>query len=138
MMRISSIKAGIGAFAIAMLSAGCASAPTQEQIANADYGTPMSPSECRALAEQAIADQLLDPESAQFRREQPCSTGWWSSAPILGLKAAFGYLEKGEVNGKNTFGGYVGFRQFMVLMKDGVVVRSCIADENGICTPSGD
>jgi hypothetical protein len=33
-----------------------------------------------------------------------------SSVPVLGMEAAFGYLQKVEVNGKNSFGGYVGFR----------------------------
>lgn len=137
-MRMSSIKVAIGASMFAVFLVGCASAPTQKQIANADYGTPMSSSECKSLAGRAIANQLKDPRSAQFRDEQSCFTGWMSSVPILGLKAVFGYLQKGEVNGKNSFGGYVGFRPFMVLMKNGVVIRSCIANENGICTPSGD
>jgi hypothetical protein len=89
------------------------------------------------MAQQAIASRLKDPGSAEFQNEAPCDQGWVSSVPILGMKAAFGYVQRGEVNGKNSFGGYVGFRPFLVLMKNGEVVRSCITDENGICMPSG-
>jgi len=33
----------------------------------------------------------------------------------------------------NSFGGYVGFRPYHVLMRNGVVVVSCITDANGLC-----
>jgi hypothetical protein len=124
------------ALAATGLLAGCASAPTQQEISHADYGQPMSQQQCLSISEAAIADQLKDPSSAQFRNEAPCHTGWVSSVPILGMKAAFGYVQRGEVNGKNSFGGYVGFRPYLVLMKNGGVVRSCITDQNGICIPS--
>lgn len=114
---------------------GCASAPSQQEMGSADYGSEMSAAECKTLAQQTISNKLKDPSSAQFRNEQPCFKGWMSSVPIMGLKAAFGYLQKGEVNGKNAFGGYVGFRPYMVLMRNGTVVRSCITDADGICMP---
>lgn len=112
---------------------GCASAPTQLQIAAADYGRPMSQSECLGLAEQAVANQLKDPGSAEFRNEIPCHTGYSNNVPLLGRSAQFGYIQDGEVNGKNSFGGYVGFRPYHVLMRNGAVVVSCITDANGLC-----
>lgn len=136
-MKVNIGNVRIAATLAAILVAGCASAPTQQQLANADYGAPMSPSECKERAEQVIANQLKDPSSAQFRNEAPCFTGWMSSVPILGMKVAFGYLQEGEVNGKNSFGGYVGFRPYMVLIRNGEVVRSCMTDSDGICMPSG-
>jgi hypothetical protein len=132
-LRHTNVLGIVAAFGLA----GCASAPNQQETANADYGRAMSPAECKTLAEQTISSKLKDPSSAQFRNEQPCFKGWMSSVPVLGIKAAFGYLQKGEVNGKNSFGGYVGFRPYMVLMKDGLVVRSCITDADGICLPDG-
>lgn len=136
-MKVNIGKASIAITLGALIIAGCASAPTKQQLADADYGAPMSPSECKALAERVTANQLKDPSSAQFSNESPCFAGWMSSVPILGIKAAFGYLQKGEVNGKNSFGGYVGFRPYMVLMRNGEVVRSCITNSDGICMPSG-
>lgn len=128
------LKLIAAALAFTFLSA-CASAPTQRQIATADYGRPMSPSECLGLAERAVADQLKDPESAQFINEAPCHPGYSDNVPILGRSAQFGYRQDGEVNAKNAFGGYVGFRPYHVLMRNGVVVVSCITDQNGICIP---
>ena len=50
---------------------------------------------------------LLDPESAQFRDVQPCEQA-----------NAF----RGQVNSKNAYGGYVGFREFIWV--DGAVAVS--------------
>ena len=122
-------------FSLFLLS-GCASGPTQEQLLSADYGRDMTAEECISIAEQVIANSLKDPSSAQYRHA-PCSKGNWSSVPILGMSVAFGWMQLGEVNGKNSYGGYVGFRLYQVLIKDGMAVRYCIADEDGICIPSG-
>ncbi|MEN3113094.1 hypothetical protein ACFONG_16005 [Uliginosibacterium paludis] len=136
-MKLGTCVDIVTALVAAALLVGCASAPTQEEISRADYGQPMSQQECLSISEAAIANQLKDPSSAQFRNEPPCYTGWVSSVPLMGLRAAFGYVQRGEVNGKNSFGGYVGFRPYLVLIKNGVVVRSCITDPNGVCIPSG-
>jgi hypothetical protein len=121
---------------IASVISGCASAPSAEQIANADYGREMSPEECQSIVESVIAFGLKDPGSAQFRH-QPCVKGWWNSVPILDMSVAFGYWQKGEVNAKNSFGGYVGFRTYSALLRNGAVVRICVSDEDGLCFPKG-
>lgn len=115
----------------ALSLAGCASVPSQQEIAEADYGNPMSAADCKALAQHAIASRLNDPGSAQFRNEQPCFKSWSSSAPLYGMEKKFGYLQKGEVNSKNAFGGYVGFRPYTVLIRDGRVVRSRLTNSDG-------
>ena len=116
--------------------AACASGPTQEQFSNANYGRDLSPIECVAVAEKVIANSLKDPGSAQFRHSQ-CFKGHWSSVPLLGMGVEFGWIQQGEVNGKNSYGGYVGFKPYQVLIKNGTAVRYCINDKDGICVPSG-
>jgi hypothetical protein len=135
MMKMVLFKAVASAciLASAAVIGGCASAPTQQQQQSADYGRPMTPSECLGIAQTAIADQLKDPSSAQFRSEAPCHKGYSNNVPLLGKSAQFGYIQNGEVNGKNSFGGYVGFRPYHVLMRNGAVVASCITDANGLC-----
>lgn len=55
-------------------------------------------------ARQAVAEKLNDPGSAQFRNERSEKGGWVC----------------GEVNGKNAFGGYIGFKRYTVTwMPDG-------------------
>lgn len=132
-MKFTSINAVVAVSISAVLLTGCASAPTRQQISTADYGSPMTPSRCLAVAENHIASLLKDPSSAQFRGETSCTKGWSGKAPLLGMKAVFGYVQTGQVNGKNSFGGYVGFRTYEVIMKNGQVIRSCIADPNGAC-----
>lgn len=58
---------------------------------------------CGSQAKQAIADKMRDPDSAQFRDVKQCPSD--------------GEVWQGEVNGKNAFGAYVGFKPFM---SDGV------------------
>lgn len=128
---------GDGVFVLtSLLLCACAAAPTSVEMSNADYGQDMTPQDCVRVAEGIIANSLRDPGAAQFRHS-PCQRGYWSSVPILGMPVAFGWFQRGEVNGKNAYGGYVGFRPYQVLMKDGAVVRYCIADQNGMCVPTG-
>lgn len=55
-------------------------------------------------AREAVAEKLNDPRSAQFRNERSEKGGWVC----------------GEVNGKNAFGGYIGFKRYTVTwMPDG-------------------
>ena len=126
----------LSTFALLPLLAACASGPTQEQMSNANYGRDILAAECVSLAERTIANSLKDPSSAQFRNSQ-CFKGHWGSVPVLGMGVEFGWVQKGEVNGKNSYGGYVGFRPYQVLIKDGAVIRYCISDRDGICMPSG-
>ncbi len=114
---------------------GCASTPSADEVSQANYGRDMQPEECIALTERVIGNSLKDPSSAQFRHGGSCVKGFFNNVPVLGLKAAFGWLQVGEVNGKNSYGGYVGFRPYQVLVKDGVVIRYCIADNDGFCIP---
>lgn len=54
-------------------------------------------------AREAVAEQLKDPTSAQFRNER-----------VVGSDKTV----CGEVNGKNSVGGYVGFVSYAALRKD--------------------
>ena len=110
---------------------GCASAPTQEQIANADYGRYQSSKKCVEIAEEVIRNSLKDPISALFTHGA-CMRSWWGG---IGKSVAYGYLQRGTVNGKNSYGGYVGARKYAVLIKNGYAIRWCVTDYNGLCIP---
>ena len=122
-------------FLLTLTLIGCASAPTEEQLQNADYGNYQSPNDCVRLAEARIKSTLKDPTSAIFSHSS-CMTGYAPKVPLMGLPVEFGYWQNGTVNAKNSFGGYVGSRKYDVLIRNGRVVRWCVADENGICMPS--
>lgn len=127
--------------AVFVLFAGCASAPTEEEITGADYGKPVSTATCIGIAKTFIADRMKDPGSAQFRSVQ-CGRGWSGNVPIAGVKAQFGYYFTGEVNAKNLYGAYVGFTPFQGVVRDAGndprVVVYCITDttsEYRLCIP---
>jgi hypothetical protein len=116
--------------------AACVLGPTQEQLSHANYGRDIPAAECVSLAERVIAGSVTDPGSAQFRHSQ-CFKGYWKSVPTLNMGVEFGWIQQGEVNVKNPSGGFVGFRTYKVLIKDGTVIRYCINDIDRICTPTG-
>lgn len=75
-------------------------------------------------AEKVIAADLTDPGSAQFRNVRVAQTG----------------LVCGEVNAKNQFGGYVGFRQFAYadgkrqhFVDEGAASRQTTVCAGGLC-----
>jgi len=113
---------------------GCASGPNEKELANADYGRSMSPQECVAIAESLISRSLKDPSSAQYNHAQ-CFMGYGSSVPIMGLKVAFGWVQNGQFNAKNSFGGYVGFQRYSMIIKNGKAIRYCTYDKNNACIP---
>ena len=129
----------LGAFMLLVI--GCASAPTEEEIANADYGEPVSYEDCANVAKRFIANKMKDPESARFADFQ-CYRGWQGNVPMAGVQATYGYVFTGNVNAKNSFGGYTGYTPFGGVVRDEGfgprVRRYCVVsntDEYGICFP---
>lgn len=102
------------------IGSGCASAPTAEQLANADYGTPMMQADAEAVAEEWLRYQLFDAESARFEWDG-VERGWIREAPIHGGQLRFGYQLTGRINAKNRMGGYVGFKPYLFLFFDGEI-----------------
>ncbi len=58
------------------------------------------------IARKVLRNFLKDPESAQFRNVEICPKYKYTGSPE---KLIFGY-----VNARNSFGGYVGFREFII------------------------
>ena len=125
----------------AVLFAGCERVPTDEEIRSADrgnpvdsadYGNPVDVGECVRLAQEFIASRMKDPGSAQFSNVI-CYKGWKVIQPTEGGPSiAYGYPFEGNVNAKNSFGGYVGFTPFRGIVRDdGIgprVTRYCIVE----------
>jgi len=68
------------------------------------------------VAEAAVRNRLIDPQSAQFDWPYSFINGWWK--PLLGKKKV-GWVTCGYVNSRNRFGGYVGRTAFAVVVNDG-------------------
>lgn len=71
--------------------------------------------ERRALALSAFQSSAFDPESVQVRAVSDASPGWMSGGLWGWILGGEGWYWTAELNGKNRFGGYVGFRGYRFL-----------------------
>jgi hypothetical protein len=99
---------------------GCVTPPTQEQIANLDYGS--YPTDSEAIIKKYFDDILFDPYSAQYEFSSP-ETFWFKEAPLAGGRLLAGYIVRVSVNAKNRMGGYVGKEMYGFIIKDGQIIR---------------
>ena len=117
----------------AIMVAGCSES---NPPAETKKTTSTDPNEARKKSDAAIRkilvdfltehvkSQFKDPESAQFRNTQ-----YYSKVYVYekGLRIPAIHKVCGEVNAKNSFGGYVGFRRFYSLIL--VTVDGKMVDE---------
>ena len=102
---------------MAAVLAGCASVPSPEQMAAADYGPEPTAEQFQAGVKAELAKSLFDPYSAQFSSWSPIQKGY--------LNHGFGRFTIGwygtfYVNAKNRMGGYVGNTPGHAVFKHGV------------------
>ena len=86
----------IGALPVVLLLAACG----QSEAEKARSAAAMTEIRYQRVAREFVTGVLKDPASAEFRNQR-------------------GFC--GEVNSKNSFGGYVGFKRFIAATKDMVV-----------------
>jgi len=103
----------------------CASYPTEQELAEADYGRVISQAECESIAKKEIEMSLKDPNSAIYKFGK-CVKKGVNSIPVLGMDKEYGYYIPVMVNAKNSYGGYVGFEESHILIRDGKVFRKLI------------
>lgn len=105
------------------LLVSCAAAPTDEQRANANYGTFMSQGDCEKIIKGAIELTLKDPSSAQYRAISKCSRAIDHLIIVGGNAYVAAYRVDLQVNAKNSFGGYVGFTPYAAVMRNGEILQ---------------
>jgi hypothetical protein len=99
----------------------CATAPSQSNLKNANYGREISQGEAESLVREFMTDWLKDPASAQYQWDsvyKGCLTG-----PIFSSnRYNYGYIVNAKINAKNSYGGYIGFTPYSFLVRDGEIV----------------
>jgi hypothetical protein len=100
---------------LAAILSACAAAPTQDELARADYGA--YPENFKDIIGQYVSSRLKDPDSAQFRYQNYPKPGY---SRLGGMK--FGYVVCVAINAKNSFGGYTGYHANYFMIKDGVII----------------
>lgn len=106
-----------------MLLAGCARAPSPEEMASWDYGP--YPDNYEQIIKNAMITRLVDPYSAQYH---------FDGAPVqkymarpLGMGTEYGWGGIVLINAKNRMGGYTGATPFAYIIKNGQLI---VFDEN--------
>ena len=98
--------------ATALLLSGCASS-FQKPKSSANYGIP--PVNYEQTIKEYFESVLKDPESARYRFSQPIKA-YENEGLLFGGKVAWlGYLVDTQVNAKNSYGGYVGYKPYVFL-----------------------
>lgn len=112
-----------------LLLSNCASKPTMEELSKADYGKFVDSPKCLEIAKTFISIKMKDPSSVQYNNVY-CTQGWQGKVPILGVPNTYGYRFTGNINAKNSYGGYTGFLPFSGIVRDDgfgpKVIRYCI------------
>ena len=102
-----------------LLFAGCASMPTKEEIATADYGP--EPKNPREIVLNFIDQTFKDPHSVIDLKISTPEKFYHGSAPLFGMEKAFGWVIAFECNAKNSYGGYTGRETFYLFVTKGKV-----------------
>ncbi len=98
-----------------MLMSGCVAKPTPEQLARADYGE--YPTNYERIVKEFMVECLKDPDSAQYKFKAPYK-GYVCKPPIQGGGVdKFGWLVDVQVNAKNSYGGYTGYKRYLFIFK---------------------
>ncbi len=119
------MKIFVAVFIVMALSllAGCASGPTTEEITNADYGSPITQDDAQKQILAYFERRLKDPGAAQYKWGK-VSKGWTGNVPVAGIKMSFGYVLPVSVNGKNSYGAYIGYKPYKFLFHDEKMISS--------------
>lgn len=111
--------------ALALLGVvGCTTVPSERALKEAHYGDPPA-AVPRDDIRRAFATLLIDPGSAQYRFGDP-EQGWGRDETGF----VYGWVVWTEVNSKNQFGAFTGWKSYKVLTVGGQL--------HSIYEPAGD
>lgn len=104
----------------ALYLTGCATALSEKELEEADYG-PL-PENYEDLAWEWLDENLRDSESARVRFLCEPFRAYARDAPIKGgAPTHYGWLLVTEVNAKNGFGAYTGWKEMRLMVSGGEV-----------------
>lgn len=103
---------------VLVILVGCASLPTPQEVAVADYGS--YPSNYEKIVKKFYDNTLKDPDSAKYRNITTPKK-YWLGDRISGAK--FGYLVCVTLNAINSFGAYIGYHADALLIRNGAVIQ---------------
>lgn len=106
-------------FAVALLFCP----PLASAQENVENGPPITQEDAEAKAKEFLDGVLKDPYSAVYSWE-PVQAGWWKDGLLYGGKKHVGWVLKGTVNSKNSYGGFVGQTPIAFVFRDGAITAA--------------
>jgi hypothetical protein len=114
-----------------LFAAGCGGgAPSQEELAKADYGTPISQEEAQKQATLFLPRMLKYPDSAQIQWAN-VKQGWIRNVQPGAGGLQFGYVLDANINTKNLDGSYIGYKPYKFIFYNGTIVSVYAQHEVG-------
>jgi hypothetical protein len=101
-----------------LIVSGCSmpTAPTQTEVASYDFGTRPNYDKAQSAIVQKMSLILKDPDSAKYQCDLPLKGSAWSCkhppSIVHGCGNTMGYFMTCYINAKNSFGGYVGAKEY--------------------------
>lgn len=102
--------------------------PTKEELAKMDYGKPLS-IDYEKVIKDYFTTALKDPYTAQYQFAGQPQPFWYRDSPMMGGKEYIGYAVVVLVNAKNSFGGYVGDKQYAFIFHDDSIIKIVSPEE---------
>lgn len=84
-----------------------------------DFGNP-PPKNYKEIGENAIKEYMRDPDSAQFKDWTEPHTCLFPSRNSMTIPE-LGWCNSVKVNGKNGFGGYIGYELYHIVWKNNYI-----------------
>ncbi len=93
---------------------------TEAELSSASYGE--EPSNYKQVIRDYMTPTLIDSESVRYTNFSKPQKDWLSEFAGYSIEKHFGWLVCVEINGKNSYGGFTGRKQYYFLIKDNRVI----------------
>jgi len=104
----------------AALLAGCQSMPTKQQTDSADYGP--KPNNHEQAIKNELSIILKDPDSAKIKYITKPKKNWYLNPKNFNTKFDYAWLSCANINAKNSFGAYTGYKTHAFFIKNNIVI----------------
>lgn len=118
-MRLATWFVLLGTVFVSACASGPPVGPTGEPLSSSDFGSP--PDSAEAVVRAFLRSKLKDPSSAQV--EVLAGPRQLTVKGSVFGPSAYGWGICYELNAKNSFGAYTGYRKQALIWRDGRVVR---------------
>jgi hypothetical protein len=111
-----------------LVISGCAYTPSNNELANADYGS--QPINIEGSIKDSLLTTLKDPDSLQIKNITTPKKDFFLDPANFNTKFGYGWHVCALINAKNTYGAYTGYKNYHFFFKDNKVIYNTNIDMN--------